>query len=297
MKRSFGLRVAAALLLLFAVRSLVFVDEIEFRIVTQFGRPVRTLKEAGLHFKLPYQSSITVDRRLQLYDPRPSEFLAAEKKNIDLDVYVCWRVADPKAFYEAVADKLGAEAALHDVVFSELAAQIGKTPLEALLTTDPSQHRLEQVVEAVLKRSAKRSAEFGIEIVDVGIKRISQPAQIRDSVFQRMRAERARLARKYRAEGEEQATKIKAQADKERAVALAQAYASAERTRGEAEAEATKIYAEAHGKDPQLYRLLRTLEAYKTMFDDKTTLLLSGDSELFEFLSRFTEKTAPPESK
>ncbi len=142
-------------------------------------------------------------------------------------------------------------------------------------------------MDSVAGKCADRSqSTYGIEIVDVRLKRISLPAQVRESVFQRMRAERGRMARRYRAEGAEEALKIRAAADKQRTIMLAEAYAEAEKTRGEAEAEAIRIYAEAHRQDPAFYELLRTLEAYKKFLDDKTTILLSADSELLKYLTR-----------
>ena len=268
-------------------RSALFVDETEFVIVTQFGRPVATLRDAGLALKLPYQSALRIDRRLQVYNPRPSEFLADEKKNLNLDVFVCWRVQEPQHFLETVNDLAGAESRLHDIVWSELAAQVGRTKLEVLVTVEPEAHGLDYLVSGVRKRCGERAGQdYGIEIVDVQIKRIGLPSQVRDSVFERMRKERARMAEKYRSEGQAEATKIRALADKERTVTLAKAEANAERIRGRAEAEATRTYAAAHQKDPAFFELSRTLETYKKILDDKTTVLLSGDSELLKYLMR-----------
>jgi len=269
-----------------AYRSVVFVDESEFAIITQFGRPIETIAEAGLHLKAPYQSALRIDRRVQIYNPRPSEFLAAEKKNVDLDVFVCWRVTDPQHFLETVSDLGGAESRIHDVVWSELAAEVGRNPLDALVSTDPKIHRLDKLVDGVFNCCAERvNKAYGIELVDVRIKRIGLPAQVRDSVFERMRKERARMAEKYRSEGQAEALKIRASADKERTITLAKAYGDAERIRGKAEAEAAKIYAAAHQKDPALFELLRTLETYKKILDEKTTVLLSGDSDLLKYLT------------
>jgi len=276
-------------------RSLVFVDEAEFCIVTQFGDPIRTIEEAGLHFKAPYQSTIRIDRRLQIYNPRPSEFLAKEKKNLDLEVFVCWKVADPERFLATVNDLAGAEARMHDIVWSALAAVVGVHPVEAFVSVDSKQHRLDEIVEEVAAGCAKTArTAYGIEIVDVRLKRINLPAQVRDSVFQRMRAERSRIARQYRAEGEEEALKIRATADKEKTVTLAKAYSEAEKIRGAAEAEATRIYAEAHQKDPAFYELVRTLEAYRKFLDDKTTVLLSADSDLLKYLTRGPKPASQP---
>ena len=270
-----------------AYRILLFVDETETVIVTQFGDPVRTLDHAGLHLKAPYQSTIRIDRRLQIYDPRPSEYLAKQKKNVNLDVFVCWRVEKPRQFLETVTDIAGAEMRIHDVVFAELKAEVGKNELEALVSTDPETHRLDQLVGNVAEKCdeiARR--DYGIEIVDVRLKRINLPTQVRSSVFQRMRAERARIAQQYRAEGEEEAMKIRNTADSERAIALADAEAEAQQTRGKAEAEATRTYTAAHQQDPEFYEFLRSLEAYKKILDEKTTILLSADSDLLKYLTR-----------
>jgi len=268
-----------------AWRSVVFVDETEFVIVTQFGRPVATHTEAGGELIWPWQSTIRIDKRLQIYDPKPSEFLAKQKKNVDLDVFVCWRVADPQQFVESVTDVVGAGSRLHDIVMAELAAEVGRSPREALVSTDPGTHRLDEIIAGVTSRCAERAREeYGIEVLDVRLKRISLPMQVRDSVFQRMRDERARIASQYRAEGEEEAMKIRAEADANRTMTLAAAYAAAEKTLGDAEAAATRLYAEAHRIDPEYYELRRTLAAYEKILDGKTTILMSGDSPLLKYL-------------
>ncbi|MBI4578261.1 MAG: protease modulator HflC [Planctomycetes bacterium] len=298
MKRRWIILIVLILAVVAAVRSFIFVDETEVVIVTQFGRPVRTLETAGLYVKPPYQSLIRIDRRLQIYNPRPSEFLTSEKKNVDLDAFVCWRVGEPRRFIEAVNEFTGAEARIHDIVWSELAAEIGRSPLDAMLSVDPKVHRLDEIMKTVAGRCAARSrSAYGIDIVDVRLKRIAPPAQVRDSVFQRMRAERARMVRRYRAEGEEEAMKIRAAADKERTILLADAYAKAEQMRGEGEAEATRIYSEAHKQDPKFYELLRTLEAYRKFLDEKTTILLSADSDLLKFLTRGSMLEDKPATK
>lgn len=294
------LLLAGVLVALVVYRSVLFVDETEMVIITQFGRPVgQPHDDAGLHFKLPYQSAIRIDRRLQIYDPRPSEFLARQKKNIDLDVFVCWRVdeAKPLLFLETVNDFAGAEARIHDIVWSELAAEIGQNELEAIVSTDLQIHRLDKLIEDVTRRCEQRAkSDYGIQIVDVRLKRISLPAQVRDSVFQRMRAERARIASQYRAEGEEEALKIRAEADKQRTITLAEAYAQSEKIRGQGEAEATRIYAQAHQRDPAFYELLRTLEAYRKFLDEKTTVLLSADSDLLKYLTHGSMLNEPSAS-
>jgi membrane protease subunit HflC len=277
-------------------RCLLFVDETQFVIVTQFGRPVKTLDEAGLYFKPPYQSALAIDRRIQIYNPRPAEFLTSEKKNIDLDVFVCWSVKDPQKFLETVSDLAGADARIHDMVWSKLAAEVSSHPLETLVSVDPYKNPqasmdagdspLDSLIEEVAKRSAAALEKYGIALVDVKIKRIGLPEQVRESVFERMRKERARIAQRYRSEGNEESMKIRALADKEKTVILAEAYAEAEIIRGKAEAKATRTYSDAHQKDPQFFELVRTLDAYKKIFDEKTTIFLSGDSELLKYLRK-----------
>jgi membrane protease subunit HflC len=297
MKKSLLLLLAAACVVI-AWRCLLFVDETQYVIVTQFGRPVATLTEAGLYFKPPYQSALAIDRRMQIYNPRPSEFLTSEKKNVDLDVYVLWSVEDPQRFIETVNDAAGAGSRIHDVVWSKLAAAVSRNSLESLVSVDPKAHALAPLVEQVEREcAAEVHAKYGIRIVDVRIKRIGLPDQVRDSVFERMRKERARIAQRYRSEGNEEATKIRAAADKERAVLLASANKNAEIIRGQAEAEATRTYSKAHQKDPQFFELTRTLEAYKKFLDEKTTILLSGDSELLKYISRGPGESAKQQTQ
>jgi modulator of FtsH protease HflC len=287
MKRKWLIAILVLVAVTAAARSVVFVDEAEFVIVTLFERPVRTLSDAGLHVKWPHQSAIRIDRRVQIFDPRPSEFLGSKKKNVDLDVFVCWRVDDPMKFHRSVVGGFfGAEGLLEDRVLSVLADEVGLRPREALVTTDRMAHELDAMMNEVTERCGElASAEYGIEIMDVKLKRITLPRQARESVFKRMRDERSRIASQYRAEGREEAMKIQAEADRKRTATLAAAYRTAEVTRGKAEAEATRIYAAAHGKDPEFYELRRTLSAYKKLLDGKTTILLSADSDLFKYLT------------
>ncbi len=281
-----------------AWRSLLLVDETETVIVTQFGDPVREIEAAGPYFKAPYQSTIRIDRRMQIYDPPPSEYLAKEKKNVNLDVFVCWRVETPRRFIETVGNPAGAEMRIHDVVFSELKAEIGKTELEALIAVDSTTHRLDEIMRGVTGRCSRTAkSAYGIKVVDVRLKRINLPTQIRESVFARMRAERARIAQQYRAEGEKEAMLIRNAADTIRATTLADADAEAQRTRGLAEAEATGIYTAAHRQDPEFYELVRSLDAYKKIFDEKTTVLLSADSDLLKYFSRVPIAAEPAENE
>ena len=276
----------AAAGLILAFRVFLTVKETEFVLVTQFGRPLYTIGQAGLHVKWPFQSATYFDRRLRVYNPRPSEFLTRDKKNIVVDTYVAWRIQDPDRFLQSVGDPVAAEMRLHDIVWSGLSAVLGGHDLESLVS--PSGKGESSDLMDRLAGLTDRAAleQYGISVVDVRIKRLNLPEQNKQSVYARMRAERERIARQYRAEGEEQALSIRADADRQKAEILSEAYKEAEKLRGQGDAESTRIYGQAYSKNPRFYKLLRTLEAYKKVLDDKTTAVLSSDSELLKVLTR-----------
>ena len=263
------------------------VRETEFVLVTQFGRPVRTVADAGLKAKWPFQSTIYFDRRLRTYGPRPSEFLTRDKKNIVIENYVVWKIQDPNRFVQAVGDATAAEMRLHDIIWSGLSASLGSHDLDSLVGTERNTIQTSALLDT-LSSAADRAAleQYGINVVDVRIKRLNLPEQNKQSVYARMRAERERIARQYRAEGEEQALSIRANADRQKEEILSVAYKQAEMIKGQGDAESTRIYGQAYSKNPAFYRLLRTLESYKKVLDDKTTAILSSDSELLKILMK-----------
>ena len=266
-------------------RTLFSVSETEFVLVTQFGRPLYAVTDAGMHMKWAFQSATYFDRRLRVYNPRPSEFLTRDKKNIVVDSYVAWRIQDPARFVQTVGDPVAAEMRLHDIVWSGLSAALGAHDLDALVAPCGKVQTgdLMDALTDLTDRSAL--SQYGIRVADVRIKRINLPEQNKQSVYARMRAERERIARQYRAEGEEQALSIRADADRQKAEILSAAYREAEKIRGQGDAESTRIYGQAYSKNPRFYKLLRTLEAYKKILDDKTTAILSSDSELLRVLT------------
>jgi len=278
---------AGLAVILFLWLTFFSVRETEFVLVTQFGKPVRTITEAGLHVKWFFQSANYFDRRLRIYNPRPSEFLSRDKKNLVIESYVAWRIEDPKRFVEAVGDPVAAEMRLHDIVWSGLSAALGTHDLEEIVSTSPEKIQTRQVLDNLTAATDQAAlAKYGIRVVDVRIKRLNLPEQNKQSVYARMRAERERIARQYRAEGEEQALSIRAGADRQKEEILSEAYRQAEKIRGEGDAESTRIYSQAYARNPKFYRLLRTLESYKKIFDDKTTAILSSDSELLKIMMR-----------
>ena len=286
-KRRLQIAGAAVLGALLVWSAFVVVSETEMVILTRFGKPTRVLREAGLYAKWPIDRAMRFDKRVAIYNPRPSEFLTRDKKNLVVDSAVAWRIADPLQFLQTVGDQVGAELRLHDVVWAALAAEMGQVALEDLVTVDPEQVKVAAVVAGVREKAAAVSKDrLGIEVVDVQLKRVTFPEQNKQSVFARMRAERDRIAKEYRAQGRELAMGIQAQADKEREVILATAYEQAEKLRGQGDADATRIYGEAYSRDPRFYRFLRTLESYKKVLDENTTIILSSDSELLRLLEK-----------
>ncbi|MBU0637827.1 MAG: protease modulator HflC [Planctomycetes bacterium] len=292
--------VALAIVVVLLAWSVFFtVDETQFAIVERFGDPVATHLTPGLKVKWPalIDQAVFFDKRLLVLDlPGPGqpakEFLTKDKKNIEVYSYACWRIADPLLFLQAVGSRTDADLVLSEIVISELGTVLGQHDLSALLSTDPTALRLEQIMTQIREACAKgdkekwRGAEeeYGIEIVDFRIKRVNFPDQNRTSVFERMRAERKRIATRYRSEGAEEAAKLQAEADKKRTEILATAYRQAQEIEGQADAEATRIYAEAYGADTEFYEFLRTLESYKSALAKTTTLILPADSPYLSLL-------------
>ena len=289
MKRSAVTLIVLIAIGLLILNSVLFeVKEIEQVVITQFGKPVRVIQKAGLYAKLPdpVQSVRKFDKRLLIYDVKPSEFLTADKKNLILNMYMTWQIVDPMKFLASVRERTIAEILLADVAISEVGAAVGNVPLAALVSIDPERVIVDSIMVDVTENCRDRAlANYGIDVKHVKMKQMRLPEQNLESVFQRMRAERQRMAKKYRSEGEEEAIKIRADADKERRTVLAQAYRESESIKGEGEAVAARIYADAFSKDPKFYKLVRTLQAYEKFLNEKTTVVLSTDSDLLKLLT------------
>jgi membrane protease subunit HflC len=276
---------AAVLILIWA--TFFSIRETEFGLVTEFGRPLYTVTDAGLHVKWPFQSLLRFDRRLRIYNPRPSEFLTRDKKNIVIENYVAWRIQDPNRFVQTVGDATAAEMRLHDIIWSGLSAAIGGRDLDTLVSTNPDKVQAASMLDQLTAATDRAALEqYGLTVLDVRIKRLNLPEQNKQSVYARMRAERERIARQYRAEGEEQALSIRADADRQKEEILSAAYRDAEKLRGEGDAGASRIYGQAYSRNPRFYKLVRTLESYKKVLDDKTTVIMSSDSELLRVLTK-----------
>lgn len=276
-----GVILIASLLVLFQV------DNTQYAIVTQFGNPVRTITSPGLYAKLPdpLQNIIRLDRRVQVYNVPEKEFLTKDKKNILVEAYATWRIENPVQFFKSVRDAQGASARLSDILTSELGVALSQYELANLVSTNVEQIELSKMLEQLSKQTDERTRAYGFQVSDVRLKQLNFPESNRQSVFQRMRAERQQIARQLRSEGAEEATKIRADADAEKTTLLSKAQEEANRVKGEGEAEAITIYARAFGQDPAFYQFLRTLESYDKIINKGTTLILPSDSELLKFLN------------
>ena len=300
--RLFVWLVIIALVVGLAYTCLFVVDQTEFVILKRFGDPVRTLIDPGLGLKYPWpiDTLVRFDNRLMvLENPGPGEpdkeYLTEDEqagigKNIMVTTYTCWRIKrDAKAvrtFLETMGSRASAEARLGDVVVSELGAALGSNDFSKLISTDRSKRDWSGLLDRIRDQCRRRvEEEYGIEIVDVKLQRLSFPDQNRRNVFDRMRAERETIASRYRSEGEEQATRIRAEANRQRDEILARANEEAEKIRGRADAEAARIYGEAYSQDAEFYGFLRTLEAYEKTFDEQTVAILSADSEFLRLLN------------
>jgi membrane protease subunit HflC len=274
-----------ALLVLWVLLTQVFfiLDEREQAIITQFGAYVRTVTQPGLHVRMPFVHTVhRFDRRVLATDATPAEYLTLDKKRVVVDYVARWRIADPLAFFTSVRTLEGARARIEDIVFSELRRELASQDF-APVTSELR----EPTMAAVAQSSHERLASFGIALIDVRIKRADLPTEVQHSVFARMVAERSRIAKRYRSEGEEEAAKLRGETDKQRDILLAQAYEQSQRLRGEGDAVATTIYASAYERDPRFYLFVRTLEAYDEMLTPETLLVLPGDAAMFRLLSRF----------
>jgi len=281
MKRISIVFLGLAVLIVFS--TMIVVDETEQIVILQFGKPVRTIKDPGLNFKLPapIQISSSFENRLLEYDVPPEEILSRDKKSLIIDNYVRWRITDPLLFLQTVRAVPTAKTRLDDIVYSELRQELGTHDMVEIIT-----ETRELIMDKVTIASNEETSKYGIEVIDVRIRRVDLPRENEASIYARMEAERKRQANKFRSEGEEEAQKIRAATDRDKTVIMAEAYKKAQIIRGEGEAEALDIYASSFSKDTEFYEFLRTLETYEKVIDKKTTLVLPGDSKLFKMLTQ-----------
>lgn len=317
-KKVATLLVLVALLGILASQSIYTVHQTERAIVLQLGMPKDGNVPPGLHFKLPFiQNVIKLDARILTYDSKPAEALTSDKKTIVLDNYARWRIIDPLLFYQTMRTVPQAQGRLVDIVYSELRVVVGRYTLGQLVssgdfmptatefsaegeagaangaarelqTVDIEEIKREirnsmrqQIMRQVIVQSNRLSQQYGVEVIDVRIKRTDLPQENQRAIFGRMQAERERQAKQYRSQGDEEARKIRSGADREVAIMLAEARNKAEVLHGEGDAEAIGIFAEALNKSPEFYEFYRSLEAYKNSLKENTRILIQpGDAFL-----------------
>lgn len=272
--------VVAFCVIVAAVQTLFIVDQTEKAIVLQLGKPVGTTLGPGLHVKIPFiQNVLFFDSRLLEYDAKAAEVLTSDKKNMVVDNYAKWHITDPLLFYRTVRTILRAQARLDDIIYAEMRVALGQYTLQDVVA-----EKRAAIMAEVTRRSTELVAPYGIEIVDVRIKRTDLPKENAQAIYGRMRAERERQAKLYRSEGQEEMEKIKSGANKDRAVILAEAERQAQVVRGQGDAEAASIWAEAVTKSPDFFAFTRSFEAYKKATAKETRLFLTPDSPFLRFM-------------
>lgn len=303
-----GLVVLVALF--FASGALYIIDETKQVVVTQFGKPIgRPIKEAGLHFKIPIiRQANYFEKRILQWDGDPNQIPTKDKRYIWVDTTARWRISDPLKFLQSVSNEIGAQARLDDIVDSATRDSITNHNLvEVVRDTNrlleeteagradeemgQAVEELEKIVtgrekltRSILKEASKIVPQYGIELIDVRIKRINYVRDVQIKVFERMISERKRAAERYRSEGQGKRAEIEGQIGKELHQIRSEAYKVAEEIKGKADAEAIKIYADAYNRDPEFYGFVKTLDTYRNTIDKSTTIILSTDSEYFEYL-------------
>jgi membrane protease subunit HflC len=265
---------------------LFIVDQRKYAVVFAFGEIKRVIEDPGLSVKLPspLQNVLFFDRRIMTIDnPEAERFITAEKKNLLVDSYVKWRIVDPRKFFISFkGDERLAQDRLSQLVKSALNEEFTKRTVRELIS-----EQREQVMLGIKKKVTDDTREIGIEIVDVRLKRVDLLAEISDSVYRRMEAERKRVANELRSTGAAESEKIRADAERQRDVILAQAYREAQKIKGEGDAKANAIYNEAFGRDPQFAQFYRSLDAYKNSFaDKKDVMVVEPNNEFFEIYEK-----------
>ncbi|RAU21324.1 protease modulator HflC [Paramagnetospirillum kuznetsovii] len=278
MSRSLAVTAILALVaLVLASSSLFIVNQAEQALVLRFGAHRATIREPGLHVKLPFiEDVVRYDIRLLALDPPDEQIILGDQKRIVVDTFTRYRIADPLKFYQAVRTESQARAQLAQIVSSAMRRVMGQVMLPSILSEERA-----KIMEAIQQDVAERAGrEMGIQVVDVRLRRADLPEETSQSIYDRMKSERERQAKEARAQGYEWGQQIRARADRERTVILAEAQRQAQIERGQGDADAARILAEAYGKDPQFFAFFRSLQAYRhTMGDSGTTMVLSPDNE------------------
>jgi len=282
MNRSLIALVVLAVVLVVASSSLFTVQQTQQVLITQFGQPIRVVREPGLHVKLPFiQTVIVFDRRLLDFDAAGEEVILGDQRRLIVDSFTRYRITDPLLFFQtAGASEAGIRARLNSIVTSSLRRVLGSEPLLNVLSTDRG-----RIMGEIRRQVNEEAQRFGIEVTDVRIRRADLPDENTQAILNRMQSERERVAREARAEGAEVGVRIRAGADRERTVLIAEGQSQGEILRGQGEQAAIRIFAEAFQRDPDFFQFWRTMQAYREAFGEggDTRLLVSPDSEFFRF--------------
>ena len=266
---------------IFIPQAFFVVDETNMAIVTRFGEPLRSVKTPGLNIKAPFVDQARYfDKRLLLFDAPPDDtLLTKDKKRLVIDIYARGKITDPFRFYRTLNSESQAQSRVIAIISSELREEIAKDTQAEIIRTSRS-----KIMNNVRDAVAPQLSEFGIVIIDVRMKRADFPPEISESIYERMRAERKRIADRERAEGAQQDAEIRSSVDRQTAIIRAEAERDANIVRGAGEAESISIFAEAVGQSPDFYKFQRSLEAYSTSLKENSTLVIPAESDLFEFL-------------
>jgi membrane protease subunit HflC len=275
--------VAIGALLVIGMMCVFTVSQTEKAIKFRLGEMVKADYEPGLHFKWPFINNVKkFDSRIQTMDAPPERFLTAEKKNVIVDSFVKWRIGDVTTFYTTVAGDIDqANLRLDQIIKDAFRSEFSKREIKQLISTDRATIR-----EILIKNSKTIAANLGVEVVDVQVMRIDLPPEVSSSVFQRMEAERERVAREFRSQGAEAAERIRADADRQRVVTVANAFREAEMIRGEGDAKAAEIYAKAYGQDAEFFTFYSSLNAYKKTFSGSDMMVLDPESDFFQYFKK-----------
>ena len=303
MKKYFTIPIIILMILL--ISSVYVVDETQQVVVTEFGKPVVVRKKAGLYFKIPMIQQVHYfPKNILEWDGEPGQIPTKDKTFIWVDTFARWKIVDPLKFFQTVNNEMIAQARLDDIIGASVRNVISSYPL--IETVRLSNRKLntfemvlghdlnikiphitvgrQKILDMIQKQAESKVKDFGVQLVDVEIKRVNYIEQVRRAVYSRMIAERKRIAEKFRSEGRGEAAKIEGDMEKELKSIMSEAYEKSQEIKGKADAETTKIYADAYGKDPEFYSFLKSLETYQKIMDKKTTLILSTDAEFLRYL-------------
>jgi modulator of FtsH protease HflC len=290
-----AIAVIAAIVIALAWTSIFVVDPTQQALILRFGQPVRDLIGApGLYFKWPFVDTVVyIDKRILALDSEPQEVLVSDNQRLEVDAFIRYRIADPLLFYQSVFNTRGADAQLGGMLNSALRRTLSEASI-----TDIVRDKRDSLMADIRDQMIAGAKRFGLEVVDVRIKRANLPAENAEAVFRRMQTERQQRAASYRAQGSQQAQQIKAEADRKVTVITAQAQQQADQTRGEGDGERNRIFADAYGADPEFFGFYRSMQAYENSFaNGRTRALISPKSDFFRYFSTPTpapETATPP---